>query len=339
MLSIKTMSRKRLLIFGGTGSLGHALTDRYISTHDICIFSRDETKQWIMKKEYQEHSDKMTFILGCIRNKQQIENAIFRFKPNIIVIAAALKHIDQCEDNINECVLTNITGVQNVIDIVYEHSQKINVPFLETVAMVSTDKSCSPVNVYGMCKAIAERMAIEKSQFVDSPKFVNVRYGNVLNSRGSVLQLFNKIGQSDKFDHFSVTDDRMTRFFMTLYDSVDLIHNAITRGESGDTFIPKMKSYSITEIASIYSKYYRKPIRFTGLRPGEKLHECLINHIESSRTVDLGDVFVIKPCYREKDVKDSIRDSLGIEEYTSDLELSPADELEDHMQLMKDAEL
>lgn len=328
------MSRKRVLIFGGTGSLGHKLTDRYISTHDVCIYSRDETKQWIMKKEYSERIDnkeRLSFVLGCVRNKQQVENTIFRFKPNIIIIASALKHIDQCEENINECVLTNITGVQNIIDIAYEHSQKINVPFIETIVMVSTDKSCSPVNVYGMCKAIAERMAIEKSQFLISPKFINVRYGNVLNSRGSVLPLFNKIGQGNEFTHFTVTDDRMTRFFMTLDDSVELIHKAIKYGETGDTFIPKMKGYSIHEIATIYSKAYNKPIQFTGLRPGEKLHECLINHIESTRTIDLGEVYVIRPCYRGKEVEKG----LNIEEYTSNLEISSASNLIEFMELSK----
>lgn len=322
-------SRKRVLIFGGTGSLGHRLTDRYITTHDVCIYSRDETKQWLMKKEYSKYSKNLSFILGCVRNKKQVETAIFRFKPNIVIIASALKHIDQCEENINECVLTNITGVQNIIDIAYEHSQKVNVPFLETVVMISTDKSCSPVNVYGMCKAIAERMTIEKSQFVTKPKFVNVRYGNVLNSRGSVLPLFNKIGQDDKFTHFTVTDERMTRFFMTLDESVDLIQKAIIRGESGDTFIPKMKSYTILDIANIYAKSYRKPIRFTGLRPGEKLHECLINHIESARTIDLEDVYIIRPCYRENEIENG----LDIEEYTSNFKISPASELMKYMVL------
>jgi len=320
--------RKRVLIFGGTGSLGHKLTDRYLPTHDVCIYSRDETKQWLMKKEYND--TRINFVLGCVRNKQQVENAIFRFKPNIVIIASALKHIDQCEENINECVLTNITGVQNIIDISYEHSQKVNVPFLETVVMVSTDKSCSPVNVYGMSKAIAERMTIEKSQFVDKPKFVNVRYGNVLNSRGSVLPLFNKTGQNPKYKHFTVTDERMTRFFMTLDDSVDLIQKAISHGESGDTFIPKMKGYSILEIATIYSKAYKKSIKFVGLRPGEKLHECLINHIEIARTIDLGNVYVIRPCYREHEIETCI----NMEEYTSDICLESASNLEKYMELL-----
>lgn len=323
------IKRKCILIFGGTGSLGRKLTDRYIDTHDVCVFSRDETKQWIMKQDYSKYSKHLSFMLGCIRNKQQVENAIFRFKPNIIIIASALKHIDQCEENINECILTNITGVQNIIDISYECSQKANIPFLETVLMVSTDKSCSPVNVYGMCKAIAERLVIEKSQFVNTPKFVNVRYGNVINSRGSVLELFNKIGKNEEFKTYNVTDDRMTRFFMTLDESVDLIEKAISYGDSGDTFIPKMNAYSVHEIASIYSQHYKKPIKFIGLRPGEKIHECLINHIESVRTINFKDVYIIRPCYREHEVIDNI----NIEEYKSNLNISSAYELKKYMDL------
>ncbi len=297
-----------LLIVGGTGSLGHSLVRRLKDIYKIIIFSRDENKQWEMRRLFPF----LTFILGDIRNKEHFERILLRYKPNKVIIAAALKHIDMCEYNIDECIRTNITGVQNVLNAITENSMRNLLPDLDTVVFISTDKATSPVNVYGMCKSICERMMAEKSFYLTSPKFVTVRYGNVLRSRGSLIPLFHEIGHDPNKTFFPVTDEKMTRFFMRLDDSIDLILKAIDEGKSGDTYIPRIESYRIVDIARCFREQYNKPIQITGIRPGEKMHECLINESERHRTVQDEDVYVIKPCYSNFDTKVDFKD-----EYTS----------------------
>jgi UDP-N-acetylglucosamine 4,6-dehydratase len=288
---------KRILIIGGSGSLGHTLTKRYINSNEIFIFSRGEDTQWKMKQTFGNDKN-LSFFVGDIRDCERVETCIFRSKPHIIIIAAALKHIDICEKNVDECINTNINGVRNVINIITKHALRDNIPFLETVLFVSTDKACSPINTYGLCKSISERIMIEKSEFIQKPKFINVRYGNVLQSRGSLIPLFKSIGENKEKKHFTVTNKDMTRFFMSLEDSVDLIDNAIIHGESGDTIIPKnISSYRIMDIAEYFSKKYDKPISVMGCRSGEKLHETLISSTESLRTELLNHYYVIKPTF------------------------------------------
>lgn len=301
-----------LLIVGGTGSLGHSLIVRLKNRYKIIIYSRDENKQWALRRQYPF----ITFVLGDIRDKEHFERILLRYKPNKVIIAAALKHIDVCEYNIDECIRTNINGIQNVLNAITENSMRNLLPNLDTVVFISTDKATSPVNVYGMCKSICERMMAEKSFYLSSPKFVSVRYGNVLQSRGSLIPLFHEIGQDSKRDHFPITDEKMTRFFMRLDDSIDLILNAIETGESGDTYIPRIKSYRIADIARVFSEHYNKPVKITGIRPGEKMHECLINESERHRTVLKDNVYVIKSCYKSVDSKVDFEN-----EYTSATDL------------------
>lgn len=286
-----------LLIVGGTGSLGRSLINRLKNVYKIIIYSRDENKQWELKRLFPF----LTLILGDVRDKEHFERILLRYKPNKIIIAAALKHIDVCELNIDECIRTNITGIQNVLNAVTENSMRNLLPNLDTVVFISTDKATSPVNVYGMCKSICERMMAEKSFYLTSPKFVTVRYGNVLQSRGSLIPLFHEIGKDSTKTHFPITHEDMTRFFMRLDDSIDLILNAIENGVSGDTFIPRIESYKILDIAKAFSELYNKPIKIVGIRPGEKMHECLINESERHRTVQQGNVYIIKPCYANFD--------------------------------------
>ena len=309
---------KTLLIYGGSGSLGNTLIEYYKDLYNIVIYSRDENKHWLLRQKFKN----VTFVLGDIRDKNAVETSIFKFKPDTIIIASALKHIDQCENNINECIYTNIIGVQNIIDIIYNNALKNQIDFLEKVLFVSTDKACSPVNAYGMCKSLSERMVIEKSQYIEKPRFMVVRYGNVISSRGSLFPLFHEIGKAEDKTHFTITDDRMTRFFMTLEQSVKLIDTALMKGETGDTYIPRVKSYLIRDIAEMFSKKYNKPIIKTGLRPGEKLHETLINITESYRTISIGNNYVIKPCYRN-----DIVSNVKYDEFSSDLEISDANEV------------
>ena len=160
---------------------------------------------------------------------------------------------------------------------------------------ISTDKACSPTNVYGMCKSVSERLVLVKSKHIDSVKFVAVRYGNVLDSRGSILPLFRH--QIKTQETLTVTHPDMTRFLMTLDDSVDLILTTLKNAKSGETWIPKLKSMKILDLAKIYGKMFNKEIKFTGIRPGEKMHESLISDAESLRTRELENHYVISPSY------------------------------------------
>lgn len=296
---VHSEDRNTIFIIGGTGSLGNFLVDRFLSQYTIYIYSRDENKQWHMKNKY--NSKNIHFIIGDISDKERLENTLLRYDPNYIIIAAALKHIDVCEYNTSESIKTNITGIQNIMKCITPN----NLPRLKTVLFVSTDKACNPSNVYGMCKAISERVVIEKSLENKTKKFVIVRYGNVLNSRGSLLPKFHNIGKNKNNKSFTVTHKNMTRFFMSLNESVDLIEYALFNGVSGHTYVPTIISFYIKDIAEIYSKLYDKPIVYTGIRPGEKIHETLINEMELRRTNKVNNIYIIRPPY-ETDVSTNI---------------------------------
>jgi FlaA1/EpsC-like NDP-sugar epimerase len=272
---------KTILLFGGTGSLGYEIVRRYIGNNIIYNYSRDECKHWKMKLDFNNNTN-LNFIIGDIINSHKIEETLLRVNPNIIIIASAMKHIDQCEYNTDQSLNTNLLGVKNILDFVEKHKIKLS-GILETVLFVSSDKACSPINVYGMCKALSETLIIEKSYYIKEFKFVNIRYGNVLNSRGSIIPLLHTIGTDNSKKHFTITNENMTRFVMTLEQSVDLIEHALTNGESGDTVIPKLISMKIKDLVELFSEKYNKPIQNIGLKPGEKLLESLINKSQSAR--------------------------------------------------------
>ncbi len=292
-----SLADKTILILGGTGSLGNALTRRLVVENQIIIYSRGETNQWKMRQRFQDHSKQINFVIGDIRDRDAIRQVVYTHQPQIIIIAAAMKHIDICEKQISECTKTNIDGVCGVIEYLVSHRERGTLSFLETVLYVSTDKACSPINVYGMCKSISERkMAAESSRVADKGmKLVTVRYGNVLGSNGSLLQKYNLIARDSEFEFFGVTDSQMTRFFMSLDESVTLIINAILHGQNGDICIPKIPSYRIMDIAQYYSHKYNKPVKIIGIRPGEKIHECLINEVEQLRTEELDHFLAVHP--------------------------------------------
>ena len=273
------------LIFGGTGSLGRKLIERMLPNSDaIAVYSRDEAKHWTIKNELSagplaDKLDRLKFFVGDIRDKDRVREVIRRVQPYTIIIAAALKQVDTCELSPSEAVLTNLLGTQNVIDAVSELTPML--PISE-VLFVSTDKACAPVNVYGMCKAVSERIVTSHALAgIRGTKFLAVRYGNVLESRGSIIPLFKHQGEKGEF--LTVTDPEMTRYVMTLDDSVDLILRAIQLGQSGETWIPRLPSMKIGHLADIFSKRYNKPIKFIPVRPGEKKDEDLINESESVR--------------------------------------------------------
>ena len=273
-----SLFKKTILITGGTGSLGRALIDRLADQNDVHVFSRDESKHWTLRNEL--HSTKnVTFHVGDVRDAARVSELIADLDPHIVISAAALKHVDVCEAAPFEGIATNVLGVQNIIAAckVAARSERN----LECMLQVSTDKACEPVNAYGMSKALAERLVASQAR-LNRAKFVVVRYGNVLESRGSIVPLFKF--QAESKPAFTVTDPDMTRFVMTLHDSVDLITVAIHAAKGGETWVPKIPSMRIGDLADLFSEMHDKPIVRVPVRPGEKLHEDLIGRTEAVRS-------------------------------------------------------
>ena len=319
------ISNNKILLFGGTGSLGYEIVKRYIDNNVVYNYSRDECKHWKMKLDFNNNKN-LNFIIGDIINRDKIEETLLRIKPNIIIIASAMKHIDQCEYNTDQSLNTNLLGVKNVLDLVEKHQVLLD-DTLQTVLFVSSDKACSPINVYGMCKALSETLVIEKSYYIKRFKFVNIRYGNVLNSRGSIIPLLHTIGSDDSKKMFTLTNDKMTRFVMTLEQSVDLIEHTLINGESGDTVIPKLISMNVKDLVELFSEKYNKPIKITGLKPGEKLLESLINKTQSGRIKINGEYTHIKSIYSFNE----IIDETSLNDYNSKINPFNKEELKEYL--------
>ena len=287
---------QKILFFGGSGSLGNAFIRRYLLNNEIVVYSRDENKHWKMSLEYKNNN--LSFIIGDIRDKDRLENAIIRENPDYIIIASALKHIDRCEFAVHESYQTNFAGTMNILNVVEKNVKTLG--NLKCVLFVSTDKACEPTNVYGMCKALSETALIEKALYVKSIKFVNIRYGNVLNSRGSIIPLLHDTGNDPDKKAFLLTHDEMTRFVMTLEQSIDLIEHACFHADSGDIVIPELVSMRLKDMLEIFSSIYNKPIETTSIRPGEKLLESLVSETQSYRLVkgNMGYSY-IKPSFKK----------------------------------------
>ena len=297
---------QKILIIGGTGSLGNKLTERYLDENEVHLYSRDECKHWAMSIDYKHHKN-LHFIIGNIADQNKIKQTIVRGNYNIIILAAALKHIDRCEYETDQCLNTNLLGTQNVLNEV-ENNLKL-LTNLKKICFISTDKACSPVNIYGMTKAASECLMIEKSKYIPSIKFVCVRYGNVLNSRGSIIPMLHKLGENNDIKNFTITDRKMTRFVMTLDQSVDLVEHALLHASSGDVVIPKLISCVVIDLIEIFSELYNKPIVDGILRPGEKLLESLINETQSMRLQYGPDGYMyIKAPYTNFMTTENIRD-------------------------------
>jgi UDP-N-acetylglucosamine 4,6-dehydratase len=320
------LNNKKILLFGGSGSLGRKFIDTYIEQNEITNYSRDECKHWEMSLKYK--SSNLKFIIGDIREYNSVENAILREQPHLIIIMAALKHIDRCEYAIHECLQTNCIGPMNVLNTIEKNNDRlIN---LEAVVMVSTDKACEPTNVYGMAKALAESAIIEKSLYIKNRKFINIRYGNVLNSRGSIIPILHEKGSDPNVKEFILTHEDMTRFVMTLEQSVQLIEYATIYGESGDTIIPKLISLRMIDLMEIFSDKYGKPIKITGLRPGEKMLESLISETQAMRLVKTTKGYMhIKPAYKNLLVTEDVQN------YNSKLNPLTKDELKEFINSLK----
>jgi len=283
---------ERVLVFGGTGSLGRALVRRLSPCNSLMLFSRDEAKHWTIRNQVGAAAP-ISYAVGDIRDGARVEEALLRYQPTIAIIAAALKQVDTCEMTPFESVQTNILGIKNVVDAVSRQVDRL--PALETVLMVSTDKACAPSNVYGMCKALAERLVTSQCLAFTRPRFVAVRYGNVLDSRGSIIPLFR--WQAEHRLSFTVTHPDMTRFLMTLDESIDLITASAKAAVSGEIWVPRLRSMRILDLAQIFAERFDRAIEFIGMRPGEKLHEALISEPESVRVTVDGDIFRMAPAH------------------------------------------
>jgi len=273
------MKNKKIMIIGGTGALGKSLTKRWIDDNRIFIFSRNEHKQEEMKRTFPD----AVYRIGDVKDKESILRNMYEFKPDVIVNTAALKTVWVAQDNPYETILTNIVGHQYLIDCVRECRHQI-----ETLMFISTDKACSPVNVYGMSKSIAEQMYVNFAKEQTDIKVALCRYGNVLDSTGSLIPVFKDI-ISKGADSLPITNFDMTRFLITLDEAIDLIEWSYESPDShGKIVVPRLKSMKIIDFAKAIAKSVGKSdIKFhkIPIRDGEKLHEEMISSIEMQRTV------------------------------------------------------
>lgn len=281
------MKNERILIIGGTGALGSTLTQRYHNDNEIMVLSRNEHKQEAMRVAYPN----IVYRLGDVKDKPSLVRNLYEFKPTVVINTAAVKTVWVCQENSYESVQTNIIGHQNLIDAIQECTHKI-----KTLVFISTDKACKPVNVYGMSKAIAEQLYVNFAKQQSDIKVVMARYGNVLNSTGSIIPVFKKKIESG-VKSLPITDFGMTRFLLTLDQAIDLIEWAYFHPQShGKIAIPKIESLKIIDLAKAIAKslgvdnidFHKIPIR-----DGEKLHEDMISEIEFQRTEEFDNYYLI----------------------------------------------
>lgn len=331
---MKELEGKRILVTGGTGSLGKTLVKRLLKGEigkpaRITVFSRDEAKQHYMRLEYlhreaatddviyQNSQDLLNFRIGDVRDYSSLLAAMR--EADVVFHAAALKQVPSCEYFPFEAVLTNIYGAQNVVKAIREN----NLP-VEKVVGISTDKACKPINVMGMTKALQERILIEANRDCPNTIFTCVRYGNVIASRGSIIPLF--VEQIQKNQSITVTLPEMTRFLLSLDRAVDTVFAAIRTGFRGETYVPKVLAAKITDVAKALMGEKELPIVFTGIRPGEKVHEIMVSEEECFRTVERDGFYVILPVLPE--LRGEIPESQVLKnEYSSKDNNIPVEEL------------
>lgn len=287
----KFLKQKIILITGGTGSFGRYFIKYLLKNFDlkkIIIFSRDEQKQFFManSEEFNEKKYKnLRYFLGDIRDFDRLNSAMEGV--DYVVHAAALKHVSIAEYNPQEFIKTNITGSENII------KSAINNNVSKTV-FLSTDKAVNPINLYGATKLAAEKLCIAANNIVGKKKifFSAVRYGNVIGSRGSIIEIFNRIKQSGK-NNFPVTHKDMTRFWVSLDESVQFVLESLEKMKGGEIFVPKLPSIRVMDLVKVFAS--KPKIEIIGIRPGEKLHEILINKDEMRQVIEFKNNFIILP--------------------------------------------
>ena len=280
-------SELSILVTGGTGSFGRRFTDvmlRKYKPKKLIIFSRDELKQHDMRQIWDDGApdSRIRYFVGDVRDKERLNRAMHGV--DVVVHAAALKQVPACEYNPFEAVLTNVMGAKNIIDAAIDNGVK-------RVMALSTDKAVNPVNLYGATKLVSEKLFIQGNSYAGGvTRFSCVRYGNVVGSRGSVIPLFL---QQRKTGTVSVTDSRMTRFWITLDQGVAFVSRCIDLMHGGEIFVPKIPSMRVVDLAAAIAPDCKIAIK--GIRPGEKLHEALLSDHETQHALEFDDMYVVQP--------------------------------------------
>ncbi|MBI1812283.1 UDP-N-acetylglucosamine 4,6-dehydratase (inverting) [Candidatus Peregrinibacteria bacterium] len=274
-----------ILVTGGTGSFGRKFVEILLKNsppRKLIVFSRDELKQYEMRRDGYD-ADCMRYFIGDVRDVDRLRRAMHDI--DVVIHAAALKHVPACEYNPIEAIQTNILGAQNIINAAIDAGVK-------KVLALSTDKAVNPVNLYGATKLCAEKLFVHGNVYsgTGGTRFSCVRYGNVAGSRGSVVPLFRAQRQSGAI---SITDERMTRFWLTLEQGVNFVSQCLELMRGGEIFIPKIPSARLTDVVEVIAPDCRRKI--IGIRPGEKLHECLLSEDEARHTIERDDMFILEP--------------------------------------------
>lgn len=295
------LSRKSILITGGTGSLGHALTSHILKAYPdvrrLVIFSRDEQKQFQMAQLYPKNKyPQIRFFVGDVRDKDRLIRAMQGV--DFVIHAAAMKHVPIAEYNPDECIKTNVNGAQNVVEACLQTN-------VQRVVALSTDKACAPINLYGATKLTSDKLFVAANNIRgNNPiRFSVVRYGNVMGSNGSVIPFFMKKREEGKLP---ITDPNMTRFNIPLQGGVDMVMHALANAWGGEIFVPKIPSYKITDVATAIAPKCEQVI--VGIRPGEKIHEEMITSSDSFHTYDLGKYYAILPVTHPWKLEDYIKE-------------------------------
>lgn len=324
---------KRILVTGGTGSLGQAVVRRLLTGEmgqpaKVTVFSRDEAKQHYMRLSYlnrQAATDEviyrnfqqlLSFRIGDVRDYSSVLQAVR--EADVVIHAAALKQVPTCEYFPFQAVQTNVIGVHNVVRAIRENDTPI-----ELVVGISTDKACKPINVMGMTKALQERIFVEANIGSPGARFVCVRYGNVIASRGSVVPLF--LDQIACGGSVTITLKEMTRFLLSLDQAVDTVFAAVCHALPGEIYVPKVPAARIVDLAEVLINGRDIPITYTGIRPGEKIHEIMVSEEECYRTIERDGYYVITPMLPELRSTPIEQPALTGEYSSADVTLSQAD--------------
>ena len=280
-----TFDNASVLVTGGTGSFGkkfiRTLMDR-TKVRRVIVYSRDELKQYDMRGQFQ-NDERLRFFIGDVRDRERLQRALHDVQA--VVHAAALKQVPAAEYNPFEAVKTNIHGAQNVIDACIDQG-------VRRVVALSTDKASSPINLYGATKLVSDKLFVQGNAYAGGTRtrFSVVRYGNVVGSRGSVIPFFRKLASTGTIP---ITDERMTRFWITLQQGVDFVLESLERMQGGELFVPKIPSMRIVDLARIIAPEAR--LKVVGIRPGEKIHEEMISVNDARRTLEFESYYVIQP--------------------------------------------
>lgn len=289
----KLVDGKSILVTGGTGSFGKAFISRILdiaSPRRVIVYSRDELKQYEMQSEhpFKDKSDIMRYFIGDVRDLRRLEMAMDDVQ--FVVHAAALKHVPAAEYNPFECINTNVMGAENIV----QASVRNNV---QKVVALSTDKAANPINLYGASKLASDKIFVAANNLTGkrNTRFCAVRYGNVVGSRGSVIPLFERLIK-EKAEFLPITDDRMTRFWITLQQGVNFVISSMLHMQGGELFVPKIPSMRVTDLAKAMAPDLEHKI--IGIRPGEKLHEVMIVEDDSRNTLEYDDRYIIEPNFK-----------------------------------------